>query len=586
MPSESKFRSTRSTERHEAYKREYDAVGESLGGKSVSSRMVGAAKAARSAPPANRVTNFMGGGSYELDPLETLKMVTASSIFGEPQYYRAGEFAEATIVQDGRFSVDDLFRSYLMLDASYIGKKTSEIMEDVIDKALDYDFAAVLDWAVTLRKEFYMRLNPQIIMVRAAMHPKRAEFTAGHPGAFAKINDEVMSRADEPASQLTYYLYRNGSKNSMPMLLKRSWAKRIERMSAYDIYKYRNKGVGLIDTVRICHANNPLIDELMKTGTVSVSEDEKTWETLRASGKSWREILDTVHMGHMALLRNLRGIFTEINDAALCSKVLDQLKRGVIGGKQFPFRYQSAINAIDVDGVHHRPQIMTALEECMDIACANMPRLKGKSMCLSDNSGSAWGTFNSEYGSVTVANIGNLSSVITARNSDEGYVGVFGDRLTDIPINQRGGILSQAKDVDAKGKNVGAATENGVWLFFKKALAEKEHWDNIFIYSDMQAGHGGLYGIDGSEYPEFKCAKGYWPYIDVAKLIDAYRRKVNPKVNVYCIQTAGYDNVLVPENGYRTTVLYGWTGRELVYADAMNRFWDEVDISREKNSAE
>ena len=43
----------------------------------------------------NAVTNFMGGTSYTLNPIETLKLVTASSIFGEPQYYRDGEFAAA-----------------------------------------------------------------------------------------------------------------------------------------------------------------------------------------------------------------------------------------------------------------------------------------------------------------------------------------------------------------------------------------------------------------------------------------------------------------------------------------------------------
>ena len=50
-------------------------------------------------------------------------------------------------------------------------------------------------------------------------------------------------------------------------------------------------------------------------------------------------------------------------------------------------------------------------------------------MCLSDNSGSAWGTIPTEYGSVTVAEIDNLSSVITSACSDEGYVGKFGDKL-------------------------------------------------------------------------------------------------------------------------------------------------------------
>lgn len=527
-----------------------------------------------------QVVNFMGGTSYVLDPLETLKMVTASSIFGEPQYYRNGESADAWVLQDGIFRVMPLFREYAILSLGLEDRKTSDIMETVIDQALDFDFGAVLDWAVTLRKEFLMRLNPQVIMVRAAVHPKRAEFTALHPDAFARAQEQVMSRADEPASQLEYYLHLTGSKEALPNILKRSWARRIEAMTPYELHKYRNHGLGIIDTVRICHATGEHIDELMRTGNVAVADDQQTWETMRSAGKSWREILGTVKMGHMALLRNLRGIFTEIEDAALCEQVLEQLKSGVLGGKQFPFRYESAMKAVDIPEVHHRPQILTALEECMDIACANMPRLSGKTMCLSDNSGSAWGSFNSEYGSVTVANIDNLSSVITARNSDEGYVGVFGDRLDVIPVDRHCSVLSQTREVDRAGKSIGMGTENGIWLFFRKALEEKEHWDNIFIYSDMQAGRGELYGKDPDEYAPWISE---WNMIDVAKLIAAYRRQVNPKVNVYCIQTAGYDNVLIPENGYRTTLLYGWTGKELVYADAMNRFWDEVDMAHGEN---
>ena len=532
------------------------------------------------AVPANGHENFMGGISYSLNPLETLKMVTASSIFGEPQYYRDGEFAEKGI-KDGIFRIDPCFAEYCVLDARYGNKKTSDIMEEIIDKALDYDFGGVLDWAMTLRKEFYMRLNPQVIMVRAAMHPGREKFTSENPGVFASVNAAVMARADEPASQLTYYLYRKGSKSNIPNILKRSWAKRIEAMSDYDIYKYRNKGIGLIDTVRICHAHNERIDNLMRTGTIEIEENNKTWETLRAQGKSWREILDTINMGHMALLRNLRGIFSEIDDVDYAKTILDKLKNGVLKGKQFPFRYYTAMEAIrsasKTNAINHVSMILTALEECMDIACENMPKLKGKTMCLSDNSGSAWGTFNSEYGSVTVAEIDNLSSVITARNSEDGYVGKFGDELHVIPANKRNGVLSQTKDIGSDKKyRVHGGTENGIWLFFDKAIREKEHWDNIFIYSDMQAGHGGLYGINPAEYSKYICGSRS-RYIDVAKLIDVYRKTVNPKVNVYSVQTAGYDDVLVPENGYRTTILYGWTGKELVYADVMNKFWDEID---------
>lgn len=181
----------------------------------------------------------------------------------------------------------------------------------------------------------------------------------------------------------------------------------------------------------------------------------------------------------------------------------------------------------------------------------------------------------------TVAKIGNLSSAITARNSEEGYVGVFGDKLTIIPVSKRNGILSQVNEIDQKGKHVGMNTENGVWLFFQNAIDKREHWDNIVIYSDMQAGHGGLYGTEKgtSEYRKrgFVCNHHY---IDVAKLIEEYR-KINPKVNVYCVQTAGYDNVLIPEYGYRNNLLYGWTGKELQYIDQMNRFWDEKDLEKE-----
>ena len=526
------------------------------------------------------VVNFMGGISYKINPLETLKIVTASSIFGEPQYYRHGAYAQKG-VKDGVFVVDKLFEKYLVLDIKGLSNQTtSEIMEKVIDDALNFNFKETLEWAVTLRKQFNMRLNPQVIMVRAAMHEKRKEFTSQYPGEFAKYNEQVMSRADEPASQLTYYLFKNKKKNNVPNILKNTWANKIEKLSPRDVYKYRNSGIGLIDTIRVCHANNKTIDELMKTGTVNVAIEDKTWETLKASGKTWKEILSTIKLGHMALLRNLRGIFTEIEDIDFCRKTMKELIDGVPYGKQFPFRYKTAYEMISRSDVHHKPIILDALENCIDIACDNMPKLKGKTVCLSDNSGSAWGAFTSEYGTVTVANIDNLSSVITAKNSDEGYVGKFGDELHMIPVFKRNGVLSQTNKID-KEYHVGGGTENGVWLFFDDAIKNKKHFDNIFIYSDMQAGHGGLYGTE-------KCRKEYASQgyavnhrcIDVAKLVDTYRKTVNPKVNVFCVQTAGYDNVLVPENGYRTAILYGWTGKELVYADTINKLWDEFDSKR------
>jgi hypothetical protein len=291
----------------------------------------------------------------------------------------------------------------------------------------------------------------------------------------------------------------------------------------------------------------------------------------------------------MALLRNLRGIFTEIDDVERCKKVLAELKNGVLKGKQFPFRYYAAINAVQGAKVNHKSMIITALEECMDIACANMPTLKGKTMCLSDNSGSAWGAITSEYGTTTVAEIDNLSSVITAACSEDGYVGRFGDRLEVTPISKRRGILDQTKKLTAdRGNAVGHGTEGGIWIFLNRAIQNKEHWDNIFIYSDQQAGTGGLYGTDSHmrdyEAQGFACDSygnetSSWgkDHINVFKLILEYRKKVNPQVNVFSVQTAGYTNAVIPEMAYRTAIMYGWTGKEAVFAEEYIRQWDEIE---------
>lgn len=525
------------------------------------------------------VKNFMNGDSYVINPLDTLKMITASSIFSEPSYYRDGK-------RSGKYCVSALIRDFSVLPKEYEGLNTETIMEKAIDKALDYDFNATLEWAVTLRHDYFMRLNPQVIMVRAAIHPKRKEFSNEHPGKFNEINQKVMSRADEPMSQMSYYLYTNsGKKNNIPSILKRSWNKKISGVNKYHMAKYKNHEIGMINAVRLCHAHSPIIDELMQTGTIDVNENDKTWENLRSAGKSWKEIFNTINMGHMALLRNIRGVFSEVEDVEFCKKYMQKIKDTVVGSKQFPFRYYSALTAVKNSRCNHQPIIIDALEECMDIALANYPKLKGKTMCLSDNSGSAWGALNSEYGSVTVANIDNLSSVITAACSDEGYVGKFGDKLIVSPVSKRAGVLNQAEAITKNHSyDVGGGTEGGIWEFFHNAIQNKEHWDNIFIYSDQQAGHGGLYGTYSHKAVYGKlgfgcgCNSVYGDsMINVFKLIQEYRKKVNPKVNVFSIQTAGYDNVVIPEYTYRTNIMYGWTGNEAVFAKAMIDHWDAIE---------
>ena len=529
------------------------------------------------------VTNFMGGTNYKLNPLDTLKMIAASSIFGEPSYYRSnvkdyGYHISITAID--KIGIDVLFYDIIM------GKSTTQIFTEAIDAALDYDFDATLKLAVDLRKNYYMRLNPQVIMVRAAIHPKRKKWSNKHPGQFNEYQRLVMSRADEPASQLAYYLFiNNGKKSNIPSILKRSIADKLSSFDAYQINKYKNAEIGMINAVRLTHANSKVLDELMKTGAVAVKQSEETWEQKRSAGMSWVDILATTNMGHMALLRNIRNVFKEVDDMTLCTAYMEDLKDGVLKGKQFPFRYKSAYDVVKTSDIHHKQYILDKLEECIDISIANLPKLKGKTMCLSDNSGSAWGSFNSEYGSVKIAEIDNLSSVIAAACSDEGYVGKFGDTLKVYPISKRNGILSQTNEINKMGRyDVGGATEGGIWHFFRDAIANKTWYDNIFIFSDQQAGTGGLYGSisDVHQYTQRYGCKCDSRYCNVYKMICDYRKFVNPKVNVFSIQTAGYNNLVIPTMSYRCAMLTGWTGKEILYAAEYIKQWDDIE-SRNTN---
>ena len=518
------------------------------------------------------VENFMGGNSYKLSPLQTLKIVAASSIFGEPQYYRDGIKAEKTIKNHST-----LLEYSIINDLIKDKRSAADVFTSAIDNALGYDFKGTLDLALELRQDYFMRLNPAVIFVRATMHKDRAVFNEANPGVMKSIGYAIAPRPDDVTNQFEYFMYMNKTKNGMPSLLKRTWAESLESYSRYQLNKY--KGKRLIDLVRLSHANNEDINELMKTGTLEVKETEQTWEMMRSAGKTWTEILSTINVPHMALLRNLRGIFGEVTDRGAASEILEKLKAGVLKGKQFPFRYFSAYKAINSADVNHKQLVLDALEECLDTSVANMPKLSGKVACLSDNSGSSWGTMNSEYGSVHVAEIANLSSLITAMQAEEGYVGVFGDKLSLKGVSKRNGLLSQLEETSARGRAQGGGTENGIWLFWKEAIQDKTHYDTVFIYSDMQAGHGGLYGTDSRDYKDFIYkGTGYSSkYIDVLALVEKYRKTVNPKVNVFSVQVAGYDNTVLPENLYRGAILAGWTGKEPIYAKAIIDTWDQVE---------
>ena len=389
-------------------------------------------------------------------------------------------------------------------------------------------------------------------------------------------------------------------------------------ISELDAKLERENLANLVDLIRITHPKpSTTITELIKHGKVEVADDEQTWEKLRSAKKTWQEINEQIRLPHMALLRNLRNILeeyshrTDINEAFEDIRALvERLVAGVRTGKQFPFRYFSAYKMLartnlgeDEDEVvvsrkrktraftevpeapssnlERMTQIvLDGLNRCVLESIECIPPLKGRVDCLSDNSGSSRQGMVSEYGTVRVFEIANLSAILTAyRSTEGGSVWVFGDRLAEYPVSKDIPILQQLEEVNALGNTVGGGTETGVWLFWQKCILEHRHLDTVFIYSDMQAGTGGLI-VDSPDIDKLKqmgAALDGGEFVDVLKLVEVYRDRVYSKANVFSVQVAGYDNSILPDIFYRGAVLAGWTGKEAKLAYEMTEIWDNIE---------
>lgn len=517
--------------------------------------------------------NWMGGISYSMSSaLARLRMAAASSFFGEPQYYHSDGRAprHSLRYQVTERELERLRRTLNGVDpATWRGLNSAGLMEKAIDEALEEDPEGTLQIAVALRNEDMIRVTPQVIMVRAAHHP-RVRGTS----LVRQYAPQIMKRADEPATQLAYHNAAYGKDKPLPNALKKAWRTYISGLNEYSLAKYRLEShiVKMVDVVNLCRPHSAAIDKLM-TGKLTLQE--RTWESLisekGSTKETWAEACERFLLnpkGHMALLRNLRNLH-EVG--LLDEKALNALLEGAPEGRQLPFRYYSAYR--ELEKVSANGNILDAIEACLTASLAKMPRFSGRVMSLSDNSGSAQGAMTSPMGKMQVSTIGNLTGILTGMAADEGWLGVFGDRLTRLAVRKGASVFDQLKNAEAAADHIGTRTENGIWTFFDEAIRNKEHWDHIFVYSDMQAGHGGLYGVNPYEYRAFEHPDKS-RYIDVAKLVAAYREKVNPKAMVYLVQTAGYQDTLVPEFYDRTFILGGWGPGILKFAHAMQAVFD------------
>lgn len=455
-------------------------------------------------------TNLMGEKAYKLDPREEL-VSTVLTTFLQKSYY----------------------------------EKEKEIVERIKKSAVACDPLFVAKTAMYARTEANMRTVSHLLAAELAPRISGEEWAK-------RFYTKILVRPDDMSEILSYY--KNVMKQkAVPNAMRKGFKSKLENLDPYLIDKYKMPGraISLIDLVNLfrpkstqknaeafkllmtkdgkgidkLYSSKILEKEMSKAGTVS---KEKVQE---AKKEAIEAVLDNDKgMPIFNLLRNLRNIVLNAPDSI--DEAIRQLTtpETIYKSRLLPFRFLSAYIEIDnlkttsvveksaiifEDEIKTRKvnttelaaikaKLLPAIEKAIELSCANIPELEGRTAVLIDHSGSMRGdgggsSLVSVLSKTTVVDIADVFAAMMISKQPNVYVGLFGDKLLPFKVNRDEGILQTTRRMFAEGRSCGGATEQGVYTFFREIIRDKKAIDNIIVFSDMVIGErNSWYGLHGS----------------------------------------------------------------------------------------
>ena len=346
----------------------------------------------------SRALTHEGAVGYSYEPKTELFLLAVSNMVGEDTFYEKAK------------SRDDRFVN---------------LIHEVVKEDSDW----VRRFVPYLRNTMQMRSASLVMAVEYVI--------AGGENGRQVISDAIQ-RLDEPGEVLGYYRSRVG--RGVPQPIKRGISDAMQRIgSSRNVIRYKSRGgYSIKDVLRITHARpRDSEQESLYKWTVSDGEEggtdmthnyatlmslplderralvSQSPEVLQDAGMTWESVAGWLqgpmdaqvwealipHMGYMALIRNLRNFeqagISEEAKAKVVARIKDEDE--VARSRQFPFRFFSAYKHIsDFD-------YASALTKALELSTQNVPELSGRTLILSDDSGSMSGGYYSQKGTMTYA---------------------------------------------------------------------------------------------------------------------------------------------------------------------------------------
>lgn len=532
-------------------------------------------------------TNFMGEMAFKMEDKEEL-VSTVMTTFLHNEYYEK-ESDKVSRIQSLLKKVDPLFAAKLVIYARNEGnlRSVTHLVSAEIAK-----YIGGSEWA----KRFY---------------------------------NKIVVRPDDMSEIVSAYAQINGMKQNdikrIPNAIKRGFKSALERLDAYqlDKYKMNNRSVSMIDLIRLFHpkgtqknaeafkrlVNGESLDDLYETKILEKqmtkagkdTKDSTIEEKNAAKAEAISEVLDNVKgMPIMNLIRNLRNIIlyapNKVDDA--CTQL--RIEKKILNSRLLPFRFATAYSEIekmaydeskkaDTDIAFEsdiksneltkeqfdecKGKILDALEDALQYSVNNIPELEGNVAVLIDHSGSVRGDCGgssrvSAFSKTNTAMIGNLFGSMMAYRQKNVYVGLFGDRLINVPMKRDMKLLDFNEYSYKEGAKCGGGTETGIYDFIEKCVKENKKVDNVVVFSDCQIGNGysftSWYGRSSSQNGKH--------FHELFKKF----RKINPSCNWVVVNLRQSGSTSVFDKSQRILNIAGWSDKIFDVIKSQCKGWDAI----------
>lgn len=507
------------------------------------------------------------------------------------------------------------------LQGEYYEKEATKIarIQELLKK-VDPLFAAKL--AIYARNEGNLRSVTHFVAAEIAKYVSGSEWGK-------RFYNKIVVRPDDMSEIVSAYAHINGMSqkdiSKIPNAMKGGFKTALERLDAYqlDKYKMKNREVSLIDLIRLFHPKGNqknaeafkrlvngesleglyetkiLEKEMTKAGqlTKGATEDEKK----EAKHEAIAEILGNVKgMPIMNLIRNLRNIILYAPDKVEDACAQLRIKDKILNSRLLPFRFATAYAEIEkmswnkpntdtaiafesdkVEGELTKAQfdslkrsVLDALEDAIQYSVENIPELEGNVAILVDHSGSCRGDAGgssavSAFSKTSTAMIGNLFGSMMAYRQKNVYIGLFGDKLIDVPMDRNMKMLDFNKMSFDKGACCGPCTEAGIYDFMRKCIDEKKKVDNVVVFSDCQIGNNTY------EFTPWYGDKSSDRGCHFHELFKEFK-KLNPMCNWIVVNLRQSGGTSVFDKSMRILNISGWSDKIFDTIKSQCRGWDAV----------